>query len=376
DLVYGTASGPLQYYVNSGTPEIPSWQENISLFGGVLDAGGASNPFFYDYDGDGDLDMFSGSWLGDVLYFENTGTSTGPAWQENSEPFESLKHSIYSAVTVGDVNADGHPDAIVGDLSGGLFYHRNTGDGFVYEAELLQDINLGGWACPRLVDFDTDGDLDIIAGNEDGDLAYIENQGSPSLPEWVEIPGFFNGVGVNHSCAPAICDVDLDGDFDILCGNLSGELYYFEQDDGMWLPNPEMFQGISVDQNATPAFADLDNDGDPDLTIGEYNGPFNYYSNQLMVAGIDPSTNAQPDASVFPNPLTDESRIEFSLKNKGDVSVQVFDARGQHVYSVFRKNLTPGKHSVALNAESLPSGLYLFRLNLAGETMYLKGVRR
>lgn len=376
DLVYGTASGPLQYFVNSGTPEIPSWQENTSLFGGVLDAGGASNPFFCDYDGDGDLDMFSGSWLGDVLYFENTGTPTGPAWQENSAPFESLKHSIYSAVTVGDVNADGHPDAIVGDLSGGLFYHRNTGDGFVYEAELLQDINLGGWACPRLVDFDGDEDYDIVAGNEDGDVAYIENQGSASMPEWVEIPGFFNGVGVNHSCAPAVCDVDLDGDFDILCGNLSGELHYFEQDGGMWLPNSEMFQGISVDQNATPAFADLDSDGDPDLTIGEYNGPFNYYSNQLMVAGIEPVSSVDAQATIRPNPITSASQICFNLEAGADVSIQIFDARGRLVRENEAGYLSAGTHSLTLNAETLPSGWYLFRLNLSGEFITLKGIRR
>ncbi|NLH23332.1 MAG: hypothetical protein GX474_02320, partial [Bacteroidales bacterium] len=53
DLVYGTASGPLQYYVNNGTAQNPSWQQNTALFGGVLDVGGASNPVFYDFDGAG-----------------------------------------------------------------------------------------------------------------------------------------------------------------------------------------------------------------------------------------------------------------------------------------------------------------------------------
>lgn len=64
DLIFGTSSGPLKYYDNTGTAEEAAWTENTSLFGGVIDIGGASNPVFFDYDNDGDLDMFTGSQNG------------------------------------------------------------------------------------------------------------------------------------------------------------------------------------------------------------------------------------------------------------------------------------------------------------------------
>ncbi len=71
DLIFGTADGPLQYYVNTGTLSSPQWQENTNLFGGIIDAGGASSPILFDFDGDVDLDLICGTQLGDIKYYKN-----------------------------------------------------------------------------------------------------------------------------------------------------------------------------------------------------------------------------------------------------------------------------------------------------------------
>jgi len=225
DLIFGTASGPLKYYVNTGTAINPVWQANTSLFGGVIDVGGASSPVFYDFDGDGDLDMISGSQLGDIKYYRNTGTPYAPAWQADHAYFSSIDHSIYAAVAIGDVNGDGLPDAIIGDLSGHLYYHRNTGLGFVFESEALTNIALGGWSVPRLLDKDGDGDLDLVAGNEAGNLRYYQNQGTPTISNWVEVSGYFGTIDVSMNCSPTLADIDGDGDWDFLAGDMWGDLH-------------------------------------------------------------------------------------------------------------------------------------------------------
>ncbi len=294
DLVFGTANGPLLYYINTGTHANPAWQANTSLFGGVLDVGAASSPVFYDFDGDGDLDMISGSQMGDIKYFENTGTPYSPAWTENNAYFASIDHSIYSSAAIGDVNADGLPDAIIGDLSGNLYFHKNTGFGFIEEAGVLPPISLGGWSVPRLADMDGDGDLDLIVGNEAGNFYYYRNQGNQQQPAWVQISGFFGSIDVGSNCSLSLGDIDGDGDLDIVAGNIQGNLKCYLQGPLSWTLNSVIFAGISTGQNAAPALADIDHDGDLDLTIGDYDGTFSFYRNQLYSGTtLNPPQNLQ-----------------------------------------------------------------------------------
>jgi len=286
DLVFGTASGPLQYYVNTGTASNPVWQQNMSLFGGVIDVGGASSPVFYDWDADGDLDMISGSQMGDIKFYHNIGTPNAPAWQADHAYFASIDHSIYAAVAIGDVNGDNLPDAIVGDLNGQLFYHRNTGIGFFYESFYLTNISLGGWSVPRLLDMDGDGDLDLVAGNEAGNIFYYANQGTPTAPNWLLESTYFGTIDVGTNCSPTIADIDYDGDWDFLAGDMWGDLKCYLWQGLGWGQNTTLFAGITTDQNAAPALVDLDQDGDLDLVLGDYDGTLKFYRNLMYSAAV------------------------------------------------------------------------------------------
>ena len=54
--------------------------------------------------------------------------------------------------------------------------------------------------------------------------------------------------------------------------------------------------GITAGQNAAPALCDMDGDGDPDLAIGNYEGTFNYYENMIFLDSTPPA--AVSDLSV------------------------------------------------------------------------------
>lgn len=351
DLVHGSASGPLQYYENSGTNSSASWTAVTSLFGGVLDVGGASNPVFIDFDGDGDLDLVSGSQMGDLKYFENTGNMYGPAWSADHSIFSSIDHSIYSAVAAGDLDDDGLIDLVVGDLSGNLYYHHNTENGFSYQSGMFSGINAGGWSSPRLYDFDLDHDLDLFIGREDGGISYFENTGTAADAQWTENLGLFSGFDVGSNAVLTLGDVNLDRNLDMITGDLFHEIQFFSYESGSWVEYPDEVAGLTASQNATPALVDLNGDGDLDLAIGNYDGTFNYYEN-LAIVSIDESP-VQPQQvklyPAFPNPFNPTTTIKYDLLESADVSIIIYDVQGHVVKNLLKADRSAGQHTVRWN---------------------------
>ncbi len=68
----------------------------------------------------------------------------------------------------------------------------------------------------------------------------------------------------------------------------------------------------------------------------------------------------------YPNPFNPTTIIPFSLPNSGQVSLKVYDVRGNEVATVLAGELSAGQYQVSFDASSLSSGLYFYRLQ-AGE---------
>jgi hypothetical protein len=258
-----------------------------------------------------------------------------------------------------------------------LYYHQNNGDGFTLMGDALQGIALGGWSAPAFVDMDLDDDLDIVAGSENGQIHFIENQGSASSPIWLLVPGYFGGIDVGSNCVPALADIDFDGDWDLLCGTLFGDLKCFLNSEGEWIENTELFSGIEGEQNTTPAFADLDNDGDADLTLGEYSGVFSYFRNQHFVTGVDDYLMDENSLAVsfYPNPFGNDLTINFELKNPAQPKISVLTVSGKIMVEIEMPVLASGKHTKLINTAALPEGIYFVRLILGQKTIVLKAVK-
>ena len=231
DLVYGTDAGPLQYYVNTGTLAVPVWTANTTLFGGVLDVGAASSPVFFDFDGDGDLDLASGSQLGDHQVLREhrhrrrvpPGTSTTP-----TSPASTTRSTPPSPSATSTPTTSPTPWSATSAATSSCT--ATPAPASCYDATVFAGIDVGAWSVPRLVDLDGDLDLDLVVGNEAGTLAYYRNQGTPAAPSWVVVAGFFAGIDVGSNCVPTFGDYDHDGDLDLVTGNISHELRYYRHD--------------------------------------------------------------------------------------------------------------------------------------------------
>ncbi len=63
-----------------------------------------------------------------------------------------------------------------------------------------------------------------------------------------------------------------------------------------------------------------------------------------------------------PNPFNPVTTIAFSLPERQDVRLTVFNAKGQMVKTVVDEPRDAGRHTVTMDARELPSGVYFYRL--------------
>jgi hypothetical protein len=136
----------------------------------------------FDYDGDGDLDVFlvqgtilePGKTAGDARFplpaasrpgnrlFRNMLKETGKLQFEDVTEQAGLSHVGYGmGVAVGDYNNDGYPDLYVTNFGGNILY-RNNGNGTFTDVTREAGVESGGWsASAAFVDYDKDGYLDL-----------------------------------------------------------------------------------------------------------------------------------------------------------------------------------------------------------------------
>jgi len=76
-------------------------------------------------------------------------------------------------------------------------------------------------------------------------------------------------------------------------------------------------------------------------------------------------------AQNYPNPFNPSTEISYSLKQAGEVRIEVLNILGQRVATLFEGYLEAGDHSVSWDASAQASGVYLYRLT-AGEFVETK----
>ena len=241
-----------------------------------------------------------------------------------------------------DLDNDGDLDILCGGYNANFQYYQNTGSATapVFAAPVADPFGLSDiqyLAAPALGDLDNDGDLDLLVGEYYGNLNYYENIGTSAAPNFaapISVP--FGLTNTYNFAFPSFVDLDNDGDLDLLVGDANSDQQYFENTGTASLPafaapvsNPF---GLQTSYGiAIPELADLDHDGDFDLVIGAYAGAFQYVEN---IGTVNNPAFSNPLANPFG--LTPTYYFNFpaiaDLDNDGDVDILVAEYYGVFQY--------------------------------------------
>ncbi len=74
----------------------------------------------------------------------------------------------------------------------------------------------------------------------------------------------------------------------------------------------------------------------------------------------------------YPNPFNPSTRISFNITQQKNVKLNVYDILGEEIAVIINRNMMSGEHSVVFDAGNLPSGFYLYRLQVGKFTQIKK----
>jgi len=76
----------------------------------------------------------------------------------------------------------------------------------------------------------------------------------------------------------------------------------------------------------------------------------------------------------YPNPFNPETNVSFSVKEKSEVTIVIYDINGKEVTKLANGVYQPGNYSIKWNATDFTSGIYFYKMTAGNFTEVRKMV--
>jgi hypothetical protein len=270
--------------------------------------GTGAGAMFFDYNGDGWLDIYfvNGCWLKEVndnrgrilrdkltnaLYRNNGDGTFSDVTKEAGVGDKGFGFGCSAA----DFDNDGDLDLYVLNYGPNVFY-RNNGDGTFTDISESSGLANPNWSLSApWFDYDGDGDLDVYVANYleydsgkfrsyyaaagyPGPLSYrgqpdalYRNNGDGTFTDVTKAAGIFQPNG--RAMSATLADLDNDGFIDLYVPNDNMENYYFRNKGDGTFENKGLVMGLAFGEGGQgvssmgPAIGDVDRDGWLDIYI-------------------------------------------------------------------------------------------------------------
>jgi hypothetical protein len=281
--------------------------------------GNARTAVWFDYDGDGDEDLYVGSSSRSYLY-RNEGALTFTDVTEAA----GIDANLVMGAQAADYDGDGDPDLyVVRNVDTNLLY-RNDGDGTFTDVSAAAGVDFGVGSRGALWgDVDRDGRLDLfLYGSVSPELTPVlyHNRGDGTFED-VTVAAGLTGVDASLANAAALFDRNGDGDLDLYLVTNGANVLFDNLGDGTFADRT-LESGLADDGNgAALAIGDTDADGDLDIFVGnaltnrlfrnEGDGTFTGVSPgaELEAAGIEGALFADVNLDGYPDLLTGRAAL-------------------------------------------------------------------
>ncbi|MFA5403789.1 MAG: T9SS type A sorting domain-containing protein [Ignavibacteria bacterium] len=107
----------------------------------------------------------------------------------------------------------------------------------------------------------------------------------------------------------------------------------------------------------------------------DYNGNFEYYYlTGEVIVGIPAKYELMQN---YPNPFNPSTSISYALPKDGFVNLKIYDVLGREIKTLINEFKKANVYSIEVDASNLSSGIYYYKINVAGYTdikkmMYIK----
>ena len=353
----------------------------------TIDVGTAANVVFFDVDKDGLMDIVTGNdsyfnvnpnlAYSRLAWFRNVGSTSVPIFKLITDDWLNLSAITQNGLfpSFGDLDGDGDDDLLLGNADGTLIYYQNTAAlgqpcNFVFAAPQYQGIDIGSNSAPQIIDVNRDGKMDLLIGERSGVLNYFENSGTSMNPIFTTNNSNFGNVNVMLAgtiagySTPLL--VDKSGNYELLVGSDNGNIFHYNNIDGnlagAFALLDSNYQNILESKRITISSADIDGDGKFDLVTGCNSGGLRLYT-QYTSIGVN-ETEELVEFNLAPNPSKGICTISFkSNSNSSTNRISVLDITGRVLYY---SDEFLGQ--MQLNTSSFSSGIYIIQVSNKNRT--------
>ncbi|MCX6301094.1 MAG: FG-GAP-like repeat-containing protein [Bacteroidia bacterium] len=324
----------------------------VSETAGIRHSGKESSALFADYNNDGFLDLYVTKENGDILY-QNSGN--GLFKDVTNEAGIGTKKGGNKALFF-DLDHDGDLDLYEMTSDKNLQFRNNADGTFRDQSEKMSTLKSGVISRDAAFgDFDEDEDIDLVVVNENSGNIFYSNQRLGVFKDVTEDSGLKSEGG---STSVTAGDYNNDGFLDLFITSLNpgNQALYRNDGKGTFIREVNTREAFSVLQNIKAydaAFLDFNNDGFLDLFIAgessekEGRGLFLYYN--------DGKGNFTDVSKLLPEELKSGRQVAvFDYNEDGDLDIALAGLNGK--VSLLRNDGGNNNHFVGIKLVGLRAG--------------------